>query len=117
MWIINLQSLLSFVMCQEPMHLSVSSNDELSYRRSCEMVEQLIAGVYADYSEWCRGKGLQVPHINLICVEGELYIDVFYPMNVLEYLNRSHIGIMLFQCCYVHVWDNAFRALFRPCMG
>ncbi len=34
------------------MHLCLSSNDELSYRRSCEMIEQLIAGVYADYTEW-----------------------------------------------------------------
>jgi hypothetical protein len=52
------------------MHLCVSSNDEVSYRRACEMVEALMGGVYTDYSSFCRVKGIPVPSIQLLCIDG-----------------------------------------------
>ncbi len=52
------------------MHLCVSSNDEVSYRRACEMVEALMAGVYNDYGNFCRQKGYPIPSIQLLCMEG-----------------------------------------------
>ena len=55
---------------EEPMHLCVSSNDEVAFRRASEMVEALMAGVYGDYSGWCKQNSVPVPNIQLICVEG-----------------------------------------------
>lgn len=54
----------------EPMHLCVSSGDEVSFRRACEMVEALMAGVYTDFSKWCHQKNISVPNIQMVCVEG-----------------------------------------------
>ena len=54
----------------EPMHICVSSNEELSFRRACEMVESLMAGVYMDYSGWCQQNRIPVPDIQLLCIEG-----------------------------------------------
>jgi RNA recognition motif-containing protein len=54
----------------EPMHICVSSNDEGSFRRACEMVETLMAGVYNDYSEWCHQNKIPIPNIQLLCIEG-----------------------------------------------
>lgn len=54
----------------DPMHLCVSSNDEVAFRRACEMVETLMAGVYGDYSNWCQHNNVPIPAIQLICVDG-----------------------------------------------
>ncbi|KAF4712032.1 hypothetical protein FOZ62_025663, partial [Perkinsus olseni] len=54
----------------EPLHLCVSSNDEVSYRRTCEMVEHLMKGVYEDYGVWCSQRGIPIPAIQMIMVEG-----------------------------------------------
>jgi len=54
----------------EPMHICVSSNDEVSFRRACEMVETLMAGVYNDYSDWCQRSNIPIPNIQLLCIEG-----------------------------------------------
>jgi hypothetical protein len=54
----------------EPMHICVSSNDEVSFRRACEMVESLMAGVYADYSKWCQQNSKSIPNIQMVCVDG-----------------------------------------------
>jgi hypothetical protein len=56
--------------CDEPMHLCVSSNDEVSFRRACEMVESLMGGVYSDYSKWCHQHNVPVPNIQMVCVDG-----------------------------------------------
>ena len=54
----------------EPMHLCVSSSDEVSFRRACEMVEALMGGVYADYSKWCSDQNYRIPNIQMVCVDG-----------------------------------------------
>lgn len=54
----------------EPMHLCVSSNDEVSFRRACEMVEILMAGVYADYTKFCQDHSYRILNIQMICVDG-----------------------------------------------
>ena len=54
----------------DPMHLCVSSAEEVPFRRACEMVEALLAGVYADYSKWCSQNGFPLPNIQLVCVDG-----------------------------------------------
>jgi hypothetical protein len=54
----------------EPMHLCVSSNDEVSFRRACEMVETLMAGVYADYTKFCQEHNYRILNIQMICVDG-----------------------------------------------
>ena len=54
----------------DPMHLCVSCNDEVAFRRACEMVETLMAGVYADYSKWCAQNSFPLPNIQLVCVDG-----------------------------------------------
>ena len=56
----------------DPLHLCVSAGDEVNYRRSCEMVESLMAGVYQDYTLWCNQRYIQLPAIQLICVEGNI---------------------------------------------
>ncbi|EER14738.1 hypothetical protein Pmar_PMAR015263 [Perkinsus marinus ATCC 50983] len=57
----------------EPLHLCVSSHDEVSYRRTCEMVEHLMKGVYHDYGEWCAQRGIPIPAIQMIMVEGSTH--------------------------------------------
>jgi hypothetical protein len=54
----------------EPMHLCVSSSDEVSFRRACEMVESLMAGVYADYTKFCHEHNYRILNIQMICVDG-----------------------------------------------
>lgn len=54
----------------EPMHICVSSSDEVSFRRACEMVETLMAGVYADYTKFCADHNYRILNIQMICVEG-----------------------------------------------
>lgn len=54
----------------DPMHLCVSSNEEVPFRRACEMVEALMTGVYADYSKWCAQNSFPLPNIQLVCVDG-----------------------------------------------
>ena len=57
---------------EEPLHLCVSAGDEVNYRRASEMVEGLMAGVYQDYTLWCNQRYIQLPSIQLICVEGNI---------------------------------------------
>ena len=54
----------------DPLHLCVSSADEVSFRRACEQVESLLASVYADYTNWCDHNKVPIPNIQLICVDG-----------------------------------------------
>ena len=75
----------------DPLHLCVSAGDEVNYRRACEMVETLMAGVYQDYTLWCNQRYIPLPAIQLICVEGDINEPLAPRLNDM-FGNRHHPG-------------------------
>ncbi|KAF4729186.1 hypothetical protein FOZ63_024002 [Perkinsus olseni] len=67
----------------EPMHLTVSNTSEVAYRRTCELVENHMKAVYDDYAVWCDQRGIPVPVIQMIVVEGKATESLEQKLNEL----------------------------------
>ncbi|KAF4674713.1 hypothetical protein FOL47_008762 [Perkinsus chesapeaki] len=67
----------------EPMHLCVSNTSEVAYRRTCELVENHMKAVYDDYAIWCDQRGIPVPVIQMIVVEGKATESLEQKLNEL----------------------------------